>query len=106
MFHLLRCDSCGKEREVLFSELGELHVKYLKGLNGPYCIATARTDERLKQQYEGEPINKGDYFAAIEKLLDECPCSGNYQFDAPVRCPECGSTDFTEDPEGSLICYD
>lgn len=68
--------------------------------------STGSRSERLKQQFEGKLINEEEYFAAIEKLLDECPCSGNYQFDAPVRCPECGSTDFTEDPEGSLICYD
>jgi hypothetical protein len=40
-FHLLRCDTCGETKGVGFGELGELHLRYLKGLPGPYSVVTA-----------------------------------------------------------------
>ena len=43
-FHLLRCDRCGATREMSFEELGEVHLRYLKGLPGPYAIASAEHD--------------------------------------------------------------
>ncbi len=30
-FHLLRCGECGRTRAIGFDELGDLHLRYLKG---------------------------------------------------------------------------
>jgi uncharacterized Zn finger protein len=32
-FHLVRCDQCGETKSIKFSNLGELHLRYLKGLS-------------------------------------------------------------------------
>jgi len=32
-FHLLRCDRCGAGKSIPFDKLGELHLRYLKGLS-------------------------------------------------------------------------
>jgi hypothetical protein len=36
-FHLLRCETCGRTAAVSFAAPGTLHLRYLKGLPGPYC---------------------------------------------------------------------
>ena len=103
-FHLLRCDTCGATKSISFEELGELHLRYLKGLSGPYCMASADHDQAVRENFEGEPISEEDYHAAIEKKFPGCDCGGKYRFDAPPRCPACRSTDIAE---GAVtICYD
>jgi hypothetical protein len=77
---------------VPFESLGELHLRYLKGLPGPYCIATSEFDERVQREYEGEPISEPDYHSAIESGVPACQCGGQFKFGAPPRCPECQST--------------
>jgi len=54
-FHLVRCDRCGKTKSVPFSRLGELHLRYLKGLPGPCAYATRDTDRKVQEEYPGEP---------------------------------------------------
>lgn len=44
-FHLLRCDLYGEELRVEFNEIGEAHLKYLKELPGPYCVASIKLTE-------------------------------------------------------------
>jgi len=105
-FHLLRCDRCGAGRAISFEEIGEPHLRYLKGLDVPYSMATAEHDRRVRETYHGEPVARDEYEAAVEELCGECECGGRFRFDAPPRCPSCRSTDVRRDPEGQSICYD
>jgi len=50
---MLRCDQCGKEKRIGFDEIPELHMWYLKGLPGPYCIATAERGKQVQDHFKG-----------------------------------------------------
>jgi len=58
-FHLLHCDLCGKDKSIGFDEIGELHLRYIKGLPGPYCVASSSLDQHIKDNYPGEPMSEG-----------------------------------------------
>jgi len=103
-FHLLRCDKCGKTKSINFDELGELHLRYLKGLPGPYCVASSEHDEYVRKHIKAESISEDEYHKEIEILTGKCSCGGNYTFDAPPRCSRCRSTRLEEGEAG--IFYD
>lgn len=90
-FHLLHCDKCGKGKGIRFVELGEIHLKYLKGLNVPYCVATGSQDKFIQENYPGDPIDEDEYHRLVEEFAGKCECGGKYTFDAPPGCPNCGS---------------
>ena len=92
-FHLVRCDRCGKTKSILFSKLGDLHLRFLKGLPGPYAYATRDMDRKVQEEHPGEPIDEEEYIEGIEKLAGNCRCRGKYRFSAPIRCPACLSDD-------------
>ena len=106
VFHLLHCDSCGKDKSILFEELGEAHMRYLKGLKGPYCVATGEHDRFVQENYPGDPLSEEDYHKVIDGIAGECGCGGHFRMDAKPRCPKCGSADYEEDGEGCICCYD
>ena len=72
--------------------MGDIHLGYVKGLDGPYAVVRAASDERIRQEYRGEPISEREYQVAVEGLVGGCDCGGSFRYDAPPRCPECGST--------------
>ena len=82
-FHLVRCDKCGQAKSVGFDDLGELHLRYLKGLPGPYCIASAEHDEAVRKHASVEPITEDEYHKGIEGFAGRCTCGGRYCLDAP-----------------------
>lgn len=88
-FHLLRCGTCGGERSIGFDEIGEPHLRYLKGLKVPYCMASAEHDRHVRENYPGEPMGEKDYHTAVEEICGQCDCGGRFRFDAPPRCPKC-----------------
>ncbi len=90
-FHLLRCDRCGRPESIGFDEIGEPHLRYLKGLDGPYCLASSENDEAVRRNYPGEPITEEQYHREVEALAEPCDCGGRFQFGAPIRCPVCRS---------------
>lgn len=104
-FHMLRCNKCGKHKMVPFEKLGDLHLRYLKGLNQPYSLATAHFDNLIKELFPGEPLSEDSYEAAIEEFVGKCKCGGQFRFNAPPRCPRCRCTDFEIDNTDAL-CYD
>ena len=106
MFHLLHCDKCGNEKSIRFNELGEIHLKYLKGLNAPYCVATAGHDRYIRENYPGDPIDEGEYHRLVEEFAGKCECGGKYTFNAPSRCPNCRSTNTEVVQDGDFILYD
>ena len=73
-FHLLHCDFCGKDKSIGFDEIGELHLRYIKGLPGPYCVASSSLDQHIKDNYPGEPMSEGEYHAAVEQIAAACDC--------------------------------
>jgi hypothetical protein len=103
VFHLLHCDRCGDAKSISFEEIGEPHLRYLKGLPGSYAMATRRHDEWVKKNYPGEPLSEAEYYAAVEEIVGRCECGGSYKFDVPPRCPKCRSADLAEDPTKGTI---
>jgi len=95
-FHLLRCDKCGITKPIGFEEIPELHQRYLKGLSGPYCIATADHDMQVQKNANIKPIDENEYHKKIVNLAGNCKCSGKFTFNAPPRCPKCHSKDIKE----------
>lgn len=92
IFHLLRCDKCGETKSIGFDDLGELHLRYLKGLPVPYCVATAEHDRHVQENVPVEPIEEDDYHKQVEDIVGKCECGGGkYTFNAPPRCKACHS---------------
>ena len=104
--HLLHCDTCGAEKGIDFDEIGEPHLRYLKGLKVPYCMASAEHDRHVRETYQGEPMTEEEYHVAVEELCGRCDCGGQFRLDAPARCPRCRSADYRLDPKGEFIYYD
>lgn len=95
-FHLVRCKRCGKTKSIGFEELGELHLRYLKGLSGPYCIASSERDKYVREHSRVEPISEHEYHIGIESVAGSCECGGEYSLKARPRCPKCRSTRIDE----------
>jgi len=90
-FHLLRCDQCGSTRAVAFDDLGVLHLRYIKGLPTPYCLATEELDSYVQKNAVVEPLGEGEYRREVETVVGSCAWGGRYTFDASPRCPKCRS---------------
>ena len=105
-FHLLHCNKCGSKKSIGFDEIGETHLKYLKGLPYPYSIATQASDKHVQDNYPGEPISKDEYHREVERLAGSCECGGRFTLKSRPRCPKCKSAKWTKDPKGSFIDYD
>jgi len=83
--------------------IADLHLRYLKGSDRPYTVAQRTEYEFARQQVEAEPMSVEEYTAAVESFR-KCDCGGRLSFDAPPRCPRCGSLEITL---GEVIgCYD
>lgn len=105
-FHLLHCDRCGREKSVGFDELGDAHLRYVKGLSGPWTVGTMELDKHIQENYPAQPLTEDEYSSVIEQTAGSCDCGGGYQMEAPPRCPVCRSVEFREDPSGTTAMYD
>jgi hypothetical protein len=107
-FDLLHCDGCGRAQSVGHEELGDIHLRFVKGLPGPYTVGRTLMDRRIQREYPGKPLSRDEYHAAAEATFDPCPCGGQFRYGAPPRCPTCGSTSemWERDPGASLMHYD
>ena len=108
-FDLLHCDACGAAKGVSHQDLGEIHLRFVKGLAPrPYAIVRSRTDQRIQTDYPGQPISRVEYRARAEGTLEACACGGRYRYGAPARCPSCRSTSeqWKPDPKASVMFYD
>ena len=81
-FHLLRCEECGDTKSIGFDESGELHLRYLKGLPGPYSMVSAEHDRYVREHAPVEPISEQEYWAGVEAAAGSCECGGRVAFDA------------------------
>ncbi len=69
-------------------------------------MASEEHDRHVREMYQGEPMTKDEYHAAVEELCGHCECGSQFRFEASARCPACRSADHRADPEGEFICYD
>jgi len=106
LYHLLHCDSCGAEMAIPFEELGDVHKRYIKGLDVPYSSITQEGAREIQRNFEGEPLDREAYHAAVEKNVGLCDCGGRFTLRASPRCPERGSDKYERDPDGAMICID
>jgi hypothetical protein len=97
-FDLLHCDRCGMAHSVSHQDLGDVHLGFVKGLQGPYALARAEMDRRIQAEYPGEPLTRDEYHVAAEATLDPCACGGRFRYGALPRCPTCASTRVTWKP--------
>ncbi|MFN8630052.1 MAG: hypothetical protein U0838_06910 [Chloroflexota bacterium] len=91
-FDRLHCDACGKSKSVTHRDLGDIHLRFVKGLRTPYALARAAMDRDIQANYPGEPITRAEYHALAEATLEPCACGGRFRYGAPARCPNCKST--------------
>jgi hypothetical protein len=107
-FDLLHCDRCGASRHVEHESLGEIHLRFVKGLATPYALARAAFDRQVQAEYPAEPLSRDEYHAAAEATLEPCDCGGAYSYKAPGRCPTCRSTpdDWDLASTGGMVIYD
>jgi rubrerythrin len=105
-FDLLHCDGCGRADSVAHSEMGDVHLAYVKGLKTPYAIARAEMDREIQQTHQGQPIDEAAYHAAVERQVPVCACGGTFTYAARPRCPRCGSTEEQWAPTGEHVFYD
>jgi hypothetical protein len=104
-FHLLHCDKCGRVKQIGFKQLGELHLRYLKGLPVPYCLASAGHDEYVRKNVPVEPITGVEYYQQVEKIVGRCWWClglGKFKINAPPRCPKCRSINIEKSVPGFL----
>ena len=107
-FDQLHCDRCGATRGVKHEDMGEIHLRFIKGLPGPYTVSRAKMDRRIQLEYPGEPLDRDGYHAAVEATLEPCACGGRFRYGAPPRCPTCRSTRemWDQDPKAGRALYD
>jgi hypothetical protein len=108
VFGLLHCDTCGRTSSVLHQDLGDIHLRFAKGLPGPFAVSRAEMDRRIQREYPGEPLSREEYHLAAEATFEPCACSGRFRYDAAPRCPGCRSLHEHWDPDlkASRIFYD
>jgi hypothetical protein len=104
-FHLLHCNRCGRSKSISFKKLGELHLRYLKGLTIPYCSASSEHDRYVRENIQIEPISEMEYYKQVEKICGRCWWCfglGKFKIKAPPRCPKCRSSNFEKIASGML----
>jgi hypothetical protein len=108
VFDLLHCDTCGRTQSIRHEDLGDIHLRFVKGLPGPYAVCRMEGDRRIQREYPGTPLSEEEYHAAAEATLAPCPCGGRFRYDARARCPTCRSTSeqWDVDPRATRIFYD
>jgi hypothetical protein len=105
-FDLLHCDRCGEAKSIGHQEMGDIHLGYIKGLPGPYAVARTELDEDIRTSFEGQPLTRAEYEAAVEALVGSCACGGDFRYAAPARCPGCGSTEERWSEPSEILLYD
>ncbi len=98
---LLHCTKCSETADVLHEDVRDAYLGYLKGMNN----ILPEMDGSDGQSYEGEPITRRQYRAAVEKKAGKCLCGGRFRYSARPRCPACASDDIF-DNKTLRICYD
>lgn len=94
LFHLLHCDRCGKEKIVLFGDLGDIHLRCLRSLD-PSVASSISSFSSVTEEIDSlSPIGEDEYLTTVEQYAGYCGCGGRFLFEAAIKCPQCGSKDF------------
>ena len=56
----------------------------------------------MSESLDIEPISADEYYAGVETAAS-CDCGGGSSFDAPPRCPKCGSPRIEKGPGSTLL---
>jgi hypothetical protein len=105
-FHLLRCSECAQVVEVPFEKVGEARLRFIKGLEAPFSVATSDEYRWVREHYSGDPLCEREYRVEVERVAGACGCGGDYVFDALPRCPRCTSPQIRLDPDKLQVAYD
>ncbi len=105
-FHLVRCGDCGKAIEIPFQQVGDARLRFIKGLEAPFSVATSDEYRWVREHYSGDPLSEKDCRVEVERIAGGCECGGAYGFDAPPRCPRCSSAEIKLDPDKLQVAYD
>ncbi len=107
-FDLLHCDACGADRSIGHRELGDIHLRFVKGLPGPYAVVRSAVDRQIQREFQGEPVAREEYHTLAEATLEPCACGGRFRYDASPRCPACHSLpdQWEHDPTAPGMMYD
>jgi hypothetical protein len=81
-FEQLRCDTCGASKVIGYEQIREPLSKYQHDLD----VLDSLDSEEFNRACEA-------YHRAVETAVDKCSCGGRFSFAAPIRCPECRSSD-------------
>jgi hypothetical protein len=103
-FELTHCNSCGAEKSVSHSEMGDILSRRIK-----FCVQRMRQNspansnpDPLMAKYvpaAGEPLDDEQYAKEVSRLAGKCPCGGMFELNAPHRCPKCHSRDIEDTGE-------
>lgn len=105
LFHILRCDTCGKGKPIRVTELEEIYSIYFEEINSSIFIPSSHPYIFSKDDYPFGPIDYFPYYHKVEDFLGKCSCGGNFRLNAQNRCPNCRSTIYKKDPNGLDIQY-
>jgi hypothetical protein len=107
-FHLVRCDKCGRTKSIGFDDLGELHLRYLKGSPGPYCIASSEHDEHVRKHLPVEPISEDEYHSRCYRCqtytIDKTEDPGEHRIEPWMKFRQPKQT--SREEIGSVNCVD
>ena len=99
----LRCTNCGKTKDVHHFETPELWEKFIRTLDFLRDIQIDNQSKELDYLFD---LLIAERQRRVEEFAGKCDCGGKYTFDAPPRCPKCGSTNVKEEENGPTLCYD
>jgi predicted nucleic acid-binding Zn-ribbon protein len=107
-FEILRCDACGRERTILHSEIGELHAAFETAWRERSEDAGRKKRTKHVRTQKPRPglSLEEEYQTKLTEFAGPCSCGGRFSSQAPIRCPDCGSRKFREDPAEPSILYD
>jgi hypothetical protein len=106
-FEILRCDACGRERTIPHSEISELHAAFEAAWREQSEGAGRKKRTKPVRTQKPKPgLTFEEYQTKLTEFAGPCTCGGHFVAEAPIRCPDCGSKKFREDPAGPSVLYD
>jgi len=105
IFHILRCDACGKGKPIRVKKLEEICSILFEEINSSIFIPSLH---HHIFSIDANPFGSNDYFTYCFKLEDffgRCCCGGHFRFNVLKRCPNCRSAMYENDPDGPDIQY-
>jgi hypothetical protein len=81
---VLWCDRCGRSGIVRHRDLGDIHAAFElfceQEREGPDARLFGMGDD-----YEGPPLDRAGYEAAVENHVRRCDCGGAFRFTGPYQ---------------------